>query len=168
MIIRKRLLIIISGLLVTGCSDEWKKKEGIPTKENFELWFQRFVEFFTPNDLTNQERIVFVLLILIIILSSLAMINSSRALNFFKDPPFQNRFLSILLLRPIFLMFPFKAIKHPGWALGTWVFLRYLIIIFLFVLICVSFMFLITHFFFLTIVIPFLLGFVLIGIKANN
>ncbi len=158
---RKRLLIIFSALLVTGCSDEEKKAEGIPTQEDFELWFQRFVDFFTPNDLTNKERIVFVLLILIIISSVLALINSSRALNFFKETHFQNRFLSILLLRPTFLKFPFKAIKHHGWALGTWVFLRYLIIIFLFVLICVLVMFLVTNFFYLTMIITFLLGYLL-------
>ena len=160
---RRGLFVIIAAILFSGCTDAWKKENGLPNPEDFNPWFQWFLELFTPNDLTNQERIVFVLLILIIILSGLALINSSRALNFFKKPPFQNRFLSILLLRPTFLMFPFRVIKHPGWALGTWVFLRYLIIIILFVLVCVSFIFLITHYFFLTIIITI----VLLGILAN-
>lgn len=123
MIMRRGLLVIFTPLLITSC-DTIKQKLGTPSPEDFNPWFQWFVDLFTPNDLSNQERIVFTLLILIITGAVIAMINSNRALTFFKEPSFQNRFLSILLLSPSFLMFPFRVIKHPGWALGTWVFLR--------------------------------------------
>lgn len=130
MIMRRGLLVIVTSLLITSC-ETIKQKLGTPSPEDFNPWFQWFVELFTPNNLNNQERVVFTLLILIITGAVIAMINSNRALNFFKEPSFQNRFLSKLLISPSFLMFPFRVIKHPGWALGTWVFLRCFFICFL-------------------------------------
>lgn len=130
MIMRRGLIVIFTSLLITSC-DTIKQKLGTPGPEDFNPWFQWFVELFTPNDLSNQERIVFTLLILIITGAVIVIINSNRALNFFKEPSFKNRFLNILLLSPTLLMFPLRNIKHPGWALGTWVFLRCFYICFL-------------------------------------
>lgn len=124
MIMRKASVVILAILLLSSC-DDLQEKLGTPKADDFTEWFNWFVDFFTPNDLSgNQEGFVFTLLILIVTGSATALINSNRALNLFKEPPFQNRFLRILLLSPSFLMFPFRVIKHPGWALGIWVFLR--------------------------------------------
>lgn len=120
---RKASVVILAILLLSSC--DLQEKLGTPKADDFTKWFNWFVDFFTPNDLSgNQEGFVFTLLILIVTGSATALINSNRALNLFKEPPFQNRFLRILLLSPSFLMFPFRVIKHPGWALGIWVFLR--------------------------------------------
>ena len=120
---RKASVVIFAIFLLSSC--DLQEKLGTPKADDFTKWFNWFVDFFKPNDLSSkQEVLIFTLLILIIVGSVTALINSNRALNFFKEPSFQNRFLSILLLSPSFLMFPFRIIKHPGWALGTWVFLR--------------------------------------------
>jgi len=165
MIMRRGLLVIFTSLLITSC-DTIKQKLGTPGPEDFNPWFQWFVELFTPNELSNQERIVFTLLILIISGAVIAMINSNRALNFFKEPSFQNRFLSILLISPSFLMFPFRVIKHPGWALGTWVFLRCFYICFLLLLTFVI-LFSLAVFLHIIIVIAIII-FILLIISAGN
>jgi hypothetical protein len=162
---RRGLLVIFTSLLITSC-DTIKQKLGTPGPEDFNPWFQWFVELFTPNELSNQERIVFTLLILIISGAVIAMINSNRALNFFKEPSFQNRFLSILLISPSFLMFPFRVIKHPGWALGTWVFLRCFYICFLLLLTFVI-LFSLAVFLHIIIVIAIII-FILLIISAGN
>ena len=131
MIIRRASLVILATLLLSSC-EKIKKSLNTPDAEQFTEKFNLFLEFFKPNDLSsNQEVIIFTLLILIVLGAGAALINSTRTLNFFNKPPFQNRFLSVLLLSPAFLMFPFRSIKHPGWALGIWVFLRSLYICFL-------------------------------------
>ena len=130
MIIRRGSLVIFATLLLSSCSDI-QEAIGTPEPKDFGDNFKWFVDFFKPDDLNNQEFIIFTLLILIVLGAVAALINSNRALNFFNEPPFQNGFLSVLLLSPAFLMFPFRSIKHPGWALGIWVFLRSLYICFL-------------------------------------
>ena len=131
MIIRRGSLVILATLLLSSCGD-LKKSLNTPDAEQFTEKFNLFLGFFKPNGLSsNQEFFIFTLLILIVAGAVAALINSNRALNFFNEPPFQNRFLSVLLLSPAFLMFPFRSIKHPGWALGIWVFLRSLYICFL-------------------------------------
>jgi hypothetical protein len=127
---RKASVVILAILLLSSCG--LKEKLGTPKAEDFTEWFNWFVDFFKPNDLSsNQEVFIYTLLILIVAGSVAALINSTRALNFFKEPPFNNSFLSLLLLSPTLLMFPLRSIKHPGWALGIWVFLRCFYICFL-------------------------------------
>ena len=130
MMIRRRSLVILATLLLSSC--DLKEKLNTPDAEQFTETFNLYLGFLKPNGLSsNQEFIIFTLLIFIVLGACAALINSTRALSFFNEPPFQNRFLSLLLLSPAFLMFPFRSIKHPGWALGIWVFLRSLYICFL-------------------------------------
>jgi hypothetical protein len=150
MMIRRGSLVILATLLLSSCSDI-QEAIGTPKAEEFTDWFKWFVDFFKPNDLSsNQEVIIFTLLILIVLGACAALMNSTRALNFFNEPPFQNGFLSVLLLSPTFLMFPFRSIKHPGWALGIWVFLRSLYICFLLI-----FAFVIL--FYLAVILPYII-----------
>ena len=150
MIIRRASLVILATLLLSSCGD-LKKSLNTPDAEQFTEKFNLFLEFFKPNDLSsNQEVIIFTLLILIVLGAGAALINSTRALNFFNKPPFQNRFLSVLLLSPAFLMFPFRSIKHPGWALGTWVFLRCLYI-------CFLLLFTFVILFYLAVILPYII-----------
>ena len=131
MIIRRASLVILATLLLSSC-EKIKKSLNTPDAEQFTEKFNLYLGFLKPNGLSsNQEFIIFTLLIFIVLGACAALINSTRALSFFNEPPFQNRFLSVLLLSPAFLMFPFRSIKHPGWALGIWVFLRSLYICFL-------------------------------------
>ena len=129
MMIRRGSLVILATLLLSSCG--LKEKLNTPDAEQFTEKFKWFVNFFKPDELNNQEFILFTLLIFIVLGACAALINSTRGFSFFNEPPFQNRFLSVLLLSPAFLMFPFSSIKHPGWALGIWVFLRSLYICFL-------------------------------------
>ena len=154
MIIRRGSLVILATLLLSSC-DGIQEAIGTPNAKDFRDNFKWFVDFFKPDDLNNQEFIIFTLLILIVLGAVAALINSTRALSFFNEPPFQNRFLSVLLLSPAFLMFPFSSIKHPGWALGIWVFLRSLYICFL-----LFFAFVIL--FYLLVILPYIIVIVII------
>jgi len=157
MMMRRESIVILSTLILSSC-DLLKKELHSPDPEDFRYWFQWFVELFIPNNLTNQERIVFMLLILIVSGAVVALINSERALNFFKELPFQNRFLRVLFISPTFLLFPLRGIKHPGWALGIWVFLRCL---YLCVLLILSFIVL----FYLAVILPYIIITIIITIS---
>ena len=154
MMIRRGSLVILATLLLSSCSDI-QEAIGTPNAKDFRDNFKQFVDFFKPDELNNQEFIIFTLLIFIVLGACAALINSTRALSFFNEPPFQNRFLSVLLLNPAFLMFPFSSIKHPGWALGIWVFLRSLYICFL-----LFFAFVIL--FYLLVILPYIIVIVII------
>ena len=154
MIIRRGSLVILATLLLSSC-EKIKKSLNTPDAEQFTEKFNLFVDFFKPDELNNQEFIIFTLLIFIVLGACAALINSTRGLSFFNEPPFQNRFLSVLLLSPAFLMFPFRSIKHPGWALGIWVFLRSLYICFL-----LFFAFVIL--FYLLVILPYIIVIVII------
>ena len=149
MMIRRRSLVILATLLLSSC--DLKEKLNTPDAEQFTEKFNLYLGFLKPNGLSsNQEFIIFTLLIFIVLGACAALINSTRALNFFNKPPFQNRFLSVLLLSPAFLMFPFRSIKHPGWALGTWVFLRCLYI-------CFLLLFTFVILFYLAVILPYII-----------
>jgi hypothetical protein len=151
---RKASVVILAILLLSSCG--LKEKLGTPKAEDFTEWFNRFVDFFKPNDLSsNQEVFIYTLLILIVAGSVAALINSTRLLSFFKKPPFQNRLLSVLLLSPAFLLFPLTIIKHPGWAMGVWVFLRSL---FICILLLLTFVIL----FYLLVILPYIIVIVII------
>ena len=154
MMIRRGSLVILATLLLSSC-DGIQEAIGTPNAIDFRDNFKQFVDFFKPDELNNQEFIIFTLLIFIVLGACAALINSTRALSFFNEPPFQNRFLSVLLLSPAFLMFPFSSIKHPGWALGIWVFLRSLYICFL-----LFFAFVIL--FYLLVILPYIIVIVII------
>jgi hypothetical protein len=154
-----KLATLLLLLLLASCkaaSKAIQEELHTPYSKDFSKCFQWFIELFTPNNLTNHERIVFTILIAIIIGSSFALINSRRALNFFKDPPFNNKYLSVLLLSPNFLTFSLRGIKHPGWALGLWVLLRFL---FLCILLILSFILI----FYFAVILPDIIV-VIIGI----
>jgi hypothetical protein len=155
MFIRRGALFILATLILSSCS-HIKDAIGTPSAEEFTDWFKWFVDFFRPNDLSsNQEVFVFTLLIIVIAGVFPAFINSTRVLSFFKKPPFQNRLLSVLLLSPAFLLFPFRIIKHPGWAMGVWVFLRCL---FICILLLLTFVIL----FYLLVILPYIIVIVII------
>ncbi len=147
--IRRASLVILATLLLSSCNDI-QEAIGTPDAKDFGEWFKWFVDFFKPDDLNNQEFIIFTLLILFVLGACAALINSTRVLSFFNEPPFQNRFLSVLLLSPAFLMFPFRSIKHPGWALGIWVFLRSLYI-------CFLLLFAFVILFYLAVILPYII-----------
>jgi predicted small lipoprotein YifL len=151
--IRRGSLVILATLLLSSCG--LKEKLNTPDAEQFTEKFEWFVDFFKPDELNNQEFIIFTLLIFIVLGACAALINSTRGFSFFNEPPFQNRFLSVLLLSPAFLMFPFRSIKHPGWALGTWVFLRCLYI-------CFLLLFTFVILFYLAVILPYIIGIAII------
>lgn len=148
--IRRATLVILATLLLSSC-DKIKNSLNTPDAEQFTEKLNWFLGFFKPNGLSsNQEFFIFTLLILIVLGACAALINSTRVLSFFNEPPFQNRFLSVLLLSPAFLMFPFRSIKHPGWALGIWVFLRSLYI-------CFLLLFAFVILFYLLVILPYII-----------
>lgn len=154
MIIRRGSLVLLATLLLSSCG--LKEKLGTPDADQFTEKFQWFVDFFRPNDLSsNQEVFVFTLLIIVIAGVFPAFINSTRLLSFFKEPPFQNRLLRVLLLSPAFLLFPLRIVKHPGWAMGVWVFLRCL---FICILLLLTFVIL----FYLLVILPYIIIIVII------
>ncbi len=75
MMIRRGSLVILATLLLSSCSDI-QEAIGTPKDEEFTDWFKWFVDFFKPNDLSsNQEVIIFTLLILIILGVCAALMN---------------------------------------------------------------------------------------------
>ena len=150
MMIRRGSIVILATLLLSSC-EKIKKSLNTPDAEQFAEKFNLYLGFLKPNGLSsNQEFFIFTLLILIVAGAVAALINSNRVLNFFNEPPFQNGFLSVLLLSPTFLMFPFRSIKHPGWALGIWVFLRSLYI-------CFLLLFAFVILFYLLVILPYII-----------
>ena len=149
MTIRRGSLVILSALLLSSC--EAIKSLNTPDAKDFGDKLKEFLDFFRPNELSsNQEVFIFTLLVFVVVGAGVALINSTQLLRFFKDPPFQNKLLSLLLLSPIFLMFPLRIIKHPGWAMGAWVFLRCL---FISILLLTSFVIL----FYLLVILPYII-----------
>jgi len=144
---RARLFLCASLLLLSGCEAERNKLNNflhLPNASEFSDWFQWFIELFTPDRLTNKEKIVFTLLVCIALGALLAFLNSRRILMFFKEPPTKNRFLRMLLIEPSFLSVSFRYVQHPGWAVGIWTFLRSVFLVTLFVLLFVLLFYTIT------------------------
>jgi hypothetical protein len=151
----RRYVLILVGIQLFSSCETIKEKLGTPDAKDFKPCYQWFIELITPANLTNQERVVLTLLTLIVLGSSMALINSSRLLNFFKEPSFKSDFLKRILLGPNFLKFSFKDIKHPGWAVGIWVFIRSIYICILLILTFVAI-------FYLAVILPYIIVIIII------
>jgi hypothetical protein len=119
-------------LLLSSCEENRNKLNDflhVPKASEFSVWFQWFIELFTADELSNPEKVIFILLVCVALGACAALLNSNRALRFFKYPPFENIILHILLLKPAFLTFSFRYVNHPGWSLGIWLTVRYIFLI---------------------------------------
>jgi len=135
-------LYILILFIIMGCEPtETRKILHVPEPSEFHGYFQWFIEIFTPDFLTNRERVILLLLCVIFLASGFGVINSNRLMALLNKAQFNFFPISWLL----------KLNTHSGWTFG-------IVISFIFlVLVVVLILLFIVIFYFLTWLLPWVI-----------
>jgi hypothetical protein len=133
--ISKFFLYILILFIIMGCEPtETRKILHLPEPSEFQGNFQWFIEIFTPDFLTNPERVILLLLSVVVFSSGFGVINSNRLMVFLKKAQFN--------------FFPFtwllKLNSHPGWTFGVVISLIFLVLVVVLMLLFIVIFYLLT------------------------
>ena len=122
-----------------GCEPtETREILHLPEPSEFHGYFQWFIEIFTPDFLTNPERVILLLLSVVVFSSGFGVINSNWLMALFNKAQFNFFPIKWLL----------KLNTHSGWTFGIIISLIFLVLVVVLILLFI------VIFYFLTWLIP--------------
>ena len=140
--ISKFFLYILFLFIIMGCEPteptETRQILHLPEPSEFHGYFQWFIEIFTPDFLTNPERVILLLLSVVVFSSGFGVINSNRLMALFSKAQFNFFPIKWLL----------KLNTHSGWTFGIVISLIFLVLVVVLILLFI------VIFYFLTWLIP--------------
>ena len=123
--ISKFFLYILILFIIMGCDEvNAPKFFNLPEPSEFQRYFQWFIEIFTPDNLTNPERVILLLLSVVFLVTVFGVINSNQLLDILKKDQF-NFFPITWLLR---------LNSHPGWTFGIVISLIFILLVVILIL----------------------------------
>lgn len=118
-------LYILILFIIMGCDEVSAPKIfNLPEPSEFQRYFQWFIEIFTPDNLTNPERVILLLLSVVFLVTVFGVINSNQLLDILKKDQF-NFFPITWLLR---------LNSHPGWTFGIVISLIFILLVVILIL----------------------------------
>jgi len=131
----KFFLYILILFIIMGCEPiETRKILYLPEPSEFTVYFQWFIKIFTPDSLSNRERVILLLLCVVFLASGFGVINSNRLMALLNKAQFNFYPITWLL----------KLNTHSGWTFGIVISLIFIVLVVVLILLFIVIFYLLT------------------------